>query len=361
MNYLKKSNYKVTATSVSVDDFNQKLIEVDGRAIHLREPDMKYEYISNDIWVFEDNRKNYHLLFKEVNSKIVHLKLDPWTGIADEDKGDKNAGRKAIRKIHSLAKKYNEIIDSPVNNSEYSWEYQDYHNTEYAYSWIDDVHVYDMNSCYPNYFKYPMPYGKIIAENSVVKEGEIGFDIIINVHMKKVLKPKFEGEQADIIFKTKKFKCLAEYADFMFELKRHYNQLGDIKNYNRVKISLNALHGMFKYYNVYISAAVIGYAFRDINKYKNEDTLIVHCDAIFYKGNKDYLFNIGEEMGQFKKDEHNGQSLFYKTESDYKWSDGTIKKKGEKIARRGKNKIYYFNTETRRIERKWDEQKENTQ
>ena len=209
-----------------------------------------------------------------------------------------------------------------------------------------------MNSCYPNYFKYPMPYGNIIAENSVVKEGEIGFDIIINVHMKKVLKPKFEGEQADIIFKTKKFKCLAEYADFMFELKRHYNQLGDVKNYNRVKISLNALHGIFKYYNVYISAAVIGYAFRDINKYKNEDTLIVHCDAIFYKGNKDYLFTIGEEMGQFKKDEHNGQSLFYKTESDYKWSDGTIKKKGEKIARRGKNKIYYFNTESRRIERK---------
>ena len=53
---------------------------------------------------------------------------------ADEDKGDKNVGRKAIRKIHSLAKKYNEIIDSPVNNSEYSWEYEDYHNTEYAYS-----------------------------------------------------------------------------------------------------------------------------------------------------------------------------------------------------------------------------------
>ena len=200
---MKKSNYKVTATSVSVDDFNQKLIEVDGRAIHLREPNIEYEYISNDIWVFEDNRKNYHLLFKEVKNKIIHLKLDPWTGVADEDKGDKNAGKKAIRKIHSLAKKYNEVIDSPVNNNKYSWEYEDYHNTQYSYGWIEDVHAYDMNSCYPYFMTKPLPYGEIVRENDIVQDDEIGFNYDLTYKNDESFKLVLPKSKANIIFKTK--------------------------------------------------------------------------------------------------------------------------------------------------------------
>lgn len=348
---MKQNNHKVRPVSVNVEEFNRHLLTLNGRVLHLHEPNMITEKISNDVWVYEDNRKNYHLLYKGYQNKIVHCKLDPWTGVADPNDKDDRAGYKASRRFNKLKKKYNEEIDSPVNDSSYSWEFENSYNKEYCYEWIENVHAYDMNSCYPTYFKYPLPYGEIINRNSIVNKGEIGFDIIVNIKHKKVLKTKFEGEQADIIFKTKKFKCLEEYADQMFCLKRHYKEIGDEGNYNNIKVTLNALHGNLKYHNVYMAAAIIGYAYREIHKYVRPNTIMVHCDEIHYIGNMDSLFDIGDEMGQFHKNEHNGQSFYYRSESDKEWSDGTIIKKGEKIARRGKNKTYYFNTETRRIER----------
>lgn len=348
---MKQNKHKVKSISVNLEEFNNKLAEVDGRVIHLHEPDINYEKISNDVWIYEDNRRNYHLLYKEYKTKIIHYKLDPWTGVADPNDKDDRAGYKAMRRINKLQKKYNEIIDSPVNNKEYSWEFENYYSKDHCYEWLEDVHAYDMNSCYPTYFKYPMPYGYIVGENRVVQANEIGFDIIINIKHKKVLKTKFEGEQADIIFKTKKFKCLEEYADQMFCLKKHYKQIGDESNYNNIKVALNALHGNLKYHNVYMAAAIIGYAFKEIHKYVRPNTIMMHCDEIHYIGNMDSLFDLGDEMGQFHKNKHNGQSFYYKSESDKQWSDGTIIKKGEKKARRGKDRTYYFNTESRRMER----------
>ena len=351
MNCLKKSNYKVKAISVNLSDFNKKLSEVDGRVIHYHEPDMQYEKISNDIWVYEDKRQNYHLIFKEVKNKIIHYKLDPWTGVADPNNNDERAGSKAMRILNKLARKYNENIDSPVNNKEYSWEFDDDCDQEHSYEWLENVHAYDMNSCYPTYFKYPLPYGYIINRNSIVNKGEIGFDIIVNIKHNKILKTKFEGEQADIIFKTKKFKCLEEYANQMFCLKQYHKQMDDDDNYDKTKKVLNALHGNLKYHNVYMAAAILGYAFREMQKYKRPNTIMIHCDEIFYIGNMDHLFDIGDEMGQFHKNKHNGQSFYYRSESDKEWSDGTIIKKGEKKVRRGKDRTYYFNTETRRMEK----------
>ena len=359
---MKKLQHKVAATSVGLAEFNKKLAEVDGRVLHLHEPDMKYEKVSNDIWLYEDNRRNYHLIFKEAKNKIIHYKLDPWTGEADPNNKDDRAGYKASRRLNTLKRKYNEEIDSPVNNPEFSWQFEDICNHDYSYRWVEDVHAYDMNSCYPTYFKYPLPYGHVIAENSIVKQGEIGFDIIINIKHKKILKTKFEGEQADIIFKTKKFKCLEEFADSLFALKRHYKQIGDESNYNNIKVALNALHGNLKYHNVYMAAAIIGYAYREMHKYIRPNTIMVHCDEIHYIGNMDSLFDLGDEMGQFHKNEHNGQSFYFRSESDKEWSDGTIIKKGEKKSRRGKDRTYYFNSETRRMEKIiCEEKKENTQ
>ena len=348
---MKQNNHKVRPVSVNVEEFNRHLLTLNGRTLHLHEPNMTTEKISNDVWVYEDNRHNYHLLYKGYPNKIVHCKLDPWTGEADPNDNDDRAGSKAMRKLNKLQKEFNENIDSPVNNKEYSWEFEDDYNKEHCYEWIEDVHAYDMNSCYPTYFKYPLPYGYIVNRNSIVNEGEIGFDIIINIKHKKVLKTKFEGEQADIIFKTKKFKCLEKFADQMFDLKKHYKQIDDDDNYDKSKKVLNSLHGNLKYHNVYMAAAILGYAYREIQKYKRPNTIVMHCDELYYIGNMDHLFDIGDEMGQFHKNKHNGQSFYYKSERDKKWSDGTIIKKGENKARQGKNKSYYFNTETRRIER----------
>lgn len=348
---MKQNNHKVRPVSVNVEEFNRHLLTLNGRKLHLHEPDMITEKISNDVWVYEDNRKNYHLLYKGYPNKIVHCKLDPWTGVADPNDNDDRAGSRAMRKLNKLAKEFNENIDSPVNNADYSWEFDDEYNKDHCYEWIEDVHAYDMNSCYPTYFKYPLPYGYIINRNSIVNKDEIGFDIIVNIKHKKVLKTKFEGEQADIIFKTKKFKCLEKFADQMFNLKKEYKQLDDDDNYDKTKKILNSLHGNLKYHNVYMAAAILGYAYKEIQKYKRPNTIVMHCDELYYIGNMDHLFDIGDEMGQFHKNKHNGQSFYYKSESDKKWSDGTIIKKGEKKARRGKNKTYYFNTETRRIER----------
>lgn len=330
-----KANNKTKAVSLSIENFNIKLSQVDKFRKIYKEPTM----VSCNAYIFNDRRKNVHLIYKPPYiNRTVHYVMDPYSGEEDEDMDFKNnAGRDAIRKLHSLAKKYNEEIDSPCNDKELSWEPYFEYNKNYTYRDVEGCYEYDQGSSYPSYFKEPLPYGPIIAENSVVQKGQIGFDIIYNKQFKKVLDTKFEGEQAMIIFNTKKFKCMEEYADIFYEQKRLYPD--GSKERKRIKIKLNALHGILKYYNVYISAAIIGYAKRYMKEHKPDNWLIITVDAYTTLGPMTGI-PMGNEMGQFKL-KHENEGLYYESESIKYWEKGDFSHKGLKRSRIGMTKPKY--------------------
>ena len=323
------------AISLSVEDFNDRLADIDNYRQLYRNP----EIVSCNAHIYRDNRQNVHLVYKRPYiHKTIHYVCDPYTGEKDEDVEISNlTGRDAIRKLHRLAKKYNEVIDSPCNNPELSWEPYFECNPNYTFRDIEGCYEYDQGSSYPSYFKEPLPYGNVIAKNTVVNEGQIGFDILYNKQHKKVLEAKFVGDNAMIIFNTKKFKCMEEYANTFYEEKRKYPD--GSKERKRAKIKLNALHGILKYYNVYISAAIIGYAKRYMQQHKPDNWLIITVDAFATLGPMTGI-PIGDNMGEFKI-KHENEGLYYESESIKYWENGDFSHKGLKRSRIGIDKPKY--------------------
>ena len=328
-------NKKRKPISLNVEDFNNRLEAIDNFKKFYKEPTV----VSCNAYIFKDKRHNIHLLYKAPYlHRVCHYVCDPYTGLKDDDIDvSAHAGRDAIRRLHSIAKKYNEVIDSPCNDSELSWEPYFEYNKNYTYRDIEGCYEYDQGSSYPSYFKQPLPYGPIVAENTVVKEGQIGFNIEYNKMRKKVLYTKFEGEYARIIFNTKRFKCMEDYAN-IFYMEKELCPEGS-KERRRIKIKLNALHGMLKYYNVYMAAAIIGYAKRYMEQHKPDNWLIITVDAYTTLGPMTGI-PIGNEMGQFKI-KHENEGLYYETESIKYWENGDIVHKGLKRSRIGIDKPKY--------------------
>lgn len=331
------NNYKkVKPISLDVEDFNSMLSRTDNYKKSYTEP----KTVSCNAYIFKDRRSNQHLIFKvPYLNKAKHYVCDPYTGLRDDNIDlSMHAGRDAYRRLHSLAKKYNEIVDSPCNNSELSWEPYFEYNSNYTFRDIEGCYEYDQGSSYPSYFKYPLPYGPIVAKDSIVNEGQIGFNIEFNKMHNKVLIAKFAGEPADIIFNTKKFKCMEEYADIFYAEKKACKD--GTRERQRIKIKLNALHGVLKYHNVYMSAAIIGYAKRYMQEHKPDNWLVITVDAYVTKGPMTGI-PIGDELGQFKI-KHENEGFYYESESIKYWEFGEFSHKGLKRSRIGKTKPDYI-------------------
>ncbi len=335
---------KVNPTTIKVEDFNEYLYALDGRHIKYEKPN---GIISDFVFVYEDNRKNRHLIYKDSHTnKTYHFKCDPYLNEVDPlEKYKNNAGAIAMRSLNRFLKKNHESIRCPCNNPKYSWRGFEWYDPDHAYEDLTNVYQYDMNSAYLYYFTKPLPYGDIIRRNSYVNQGEIGFVIENSIDGKRYLETCFEGEYADIIFKTKVYQSFIDYA---YENYKKRLLITDEFEKKGFKIRMHALHGNLKYHNVYISTAVVGYCKRQMLALRDDKTIMCTIDSITHIG--PMKIDLGNQLGQFKE-EHTNEKFMYYNNAVKVWNDTDVYHKGLDKKRAGIVKQYQYNIENNRMEK----------
>ena len=105
---------------------------------------------------------------------------------------------------------------------------------------------------------------------------------------------------AYIIFKSIIYKSFSEFATDIYKLKKT-----SIKaERDKVKLMLNALVGLMKNHNIFIEAAITGYAKDLMISLRDENTIMQTLDSIVSLKPRTDL-DIGEELGQFKEEHTN--------------------------------------------------------
>ena len=129
-------------------------------------------------------------------------------------------GRSGYIKMKKFCNKYNEIIDFKDNDNfiNYKWIPYEFADKNHYNKILEHCYEYDSNSNYLSKFKMPLPYGEIVREDDYVNDGEIGFNIVYNKNHEPAISTVFIGK-ANIIFKTKVYKGLVEFADYMYSEK----------------------------------------------------------------------------------------------------------------------------------------------
>jgi len=331
---------------ITLIDFNEKLKSLKGRLFHFNKPS-KNECLCWDVYWYQDAQMNFHLLYKDIDKtnkkKSYHYAFDPinMNRPNESEEENKQIGRLAFKKAKEYANKYNEELDYPKNK-----EWVRYHDDDYDIvcsvyyyesrdfpraTWIKHCYGYDMNSCYPYFLTKPLPYGDIIRENDIVGKDEIGFIDDISYKNKRMLKACFEGEYATYIFKAKIYKGLSEFAYTQYELKKTATD----EERDSVKQEYNALVGIFKYHNIFIRSAVLGYAERYIKSLRDENTIIQTVDSIVSSKPRNDL-DIGTKLGQFKV-VNADQSFIFNTSDVKRWAGEPMKKKGLKPSKAHEN------------------------
>lgn len=332
--------YNTRIESVSAEEFDAALNYCDN---YIEAEPTSDSLISRNKYYWQDNRSNYHLVFKDyMDKRIVHLIFDPFTGEKDDTYEYKyRAGFKAFMALKSLAKKYDELDDinkfkDSIYAKDYSWipyEQLDPYNTN---KWVK-AWEYDSNSNYLSKMKKPLPYGDIIRQNDYVDDGEIGFNIVANAkNGKKSLVTVFMGH-ADLIFKTKIYKSFSELADNMYAIKQTLS--GEEKD--KYKIKICALHGNMKNHNIFIATAIIGYSSEEIKMYNNMAHVYMNTvDSIICDRPIDAI-PLGDGLGQFKVP-HEGVLFKYRSHGIKEWATGEKKHKGQKKSRIGIEHQQYY-------------------
>ena len=294
------------------------------------------------LYLWKDSQFNYHLAFNlsdEKNQKVVsyHFAVDAYMPNDEQTVIDHNSsdhtgfGRIAIRDAKKLSQKYNEDFDYANNKdfvdvkyfgkkrviakdltvSQYNWS-----DNEFKGKWIDKVWSYDMNSCFPYFLQKPLPTGDIIRTDDFVKEGELGFRFGVDINTDKTtLITVFPGDnlKAQMIFKTKIYKGLSEYALLGYRKKKQSPEYKPI---------YNSFVGSLKNHNIFMRAAVLGYAERYITSLRDENTLMITTDSITSLTPRTDL-PIGSELGQFKC-EYSGVPFFFESTKAKMYETGKI-------------------------------------
>ena len=292
--------------------------------------------ISTNWYKWQDNRSNYHLIFKDYSlKKVRHLQLDPFTCKPDPQVIN-NAGSRAYRKMKKYLKRYNEDINFKDNDKylNYTWipfEKMDTKNTaKKVIAW-----EYDSNSNYLAQMRKPLPYGDIVRENDYIKDGEIGFRIIFNSKHMKALETVFDKQiKADFIFKTKIYNGLVEFANNMYAERK---AIIDKDKENDFKTIICAAHGNLKYHNIFMAVAIMGYSKQELLSYCNDVHVYMNTvDSIICDRPIDNI-PLGTKLGQYKiKDKHAGKEFIYFGHGHKEWLESKdISHKGTKKSRIG--------------------------
>lgn len=335
--------FKVKAISVSYEEMNNILYKLDGRIIEVLHSEKDLKEISYKVYIYYDTRNNMHLYYKDIfptdtvkkgyKRQVLHYKLNLYD-MEKRPEENEDIPLKAILKLNSLARKYKE--NYKLNKDKVDVNISEYHATMYSYTnpkfprnvWIDNCYGYDMNSCYPTFMKYPLPNGDPVGFKRIVMDNEIGFiygaKLNANGFNKTVEKVK-TGEYADIIFKSMIYKSFSEFATNIYELKKNSNEA----ERDRAKLMLNALPGLMRRHNIFIEAAITGYAKDIIIGLRDENTIMQRVDSIISSKPRTDL-DIGEELGQFKE-EHTNEPFIFVSEGKKRWLNSKSSIKGESV------------------------------
>ena len=103
--------YNTRIESVSAEEFD---IALNYCGNYIEAEPTSDSLISRNKYYWQDNRSNYHLVYKDyMTKKVVHLIFDPFTGEKDDTYEYKyRAGFKAFMALKSLAKKYD--VSMPI-------------------------------------------------------------------------------------------------------------------------------------------------------------------------------------------------------------------------------------------------------
>lgn len=328
---------------VTIEEFNKVLEEMDYRYKKPYNPADSNEELGSNLYLWYDKRNQPHLLvkkpiynekLKKYKNEILHLVVDPFNPHIAKSDDLYMPGANAFKKAKKLCDKYGDDLNY-INNDYYDAFYKtdqfDFNNLDYQKEWYKAVD-FDMNNCYPSFFKNPLPYGEIIGYNRIVRAGEIGFDeVMIKDEMGIVLHTS-PVSKASIIFKSKIYQGLIEYASNSYTNLRKLDHESDERL--RLKAYTHAFLGNMKHHNIFIRAAVLGYARAFMEKIKFEYrkyiiTMTVDSIVTVRPDLIEPLLPMGEEMGQFKI-EYNGYYCRLGP-GIVAWANDTIKYKSKSL------------------------------
>lgn len=330
--------YKVKKESVDVYAFEKALNYCNNLIGYNIEP-KDTDKISNNWYLWQDRRSNYHLVFRDYcTKKVRHLVLDPYTGEKDYTIEINNAGARTYKKIKKYTQRYNEDINFKDNDKylNYTWIPFEYMDTSHVFKKVI-AYEYDSNSNYLAQFKKPLPYGDIIRENDYIKQDEIGFNIIYNGKGKKAIEAVFKGH-ADIIFKAKIYQGLTDFANDMYAKRK---SMEDGIEKDKFKKLICSAHGNLKYHNIFMAVAIIGYSKQELLSYCDGVHVYMHTvDSIICDRPIDNI-PIGTDLGQYKL-KHIKEEFMYQSHGIKVWEDGDCSHKGLKKSRIGIYTPKYF-------------------
>ena len=313
---------KLRIEYITFDSFNAKIKRKTNQIFedYILKSEQINEYIQifkNEVYLWTDRKGNIHAVLKdeELNWKNKHYAVDGYIGDSIEVANEKTAkapdgiGAQAIKDINRFAKVTNE--DYEISEEEvfrllgidsfddiYCEPYL-FCDPNYACRKLEHIWSYDMNSCYPYFLTKELPYGKNLGCGKV-QEDEIGFiESPGNGKILLKLELKTSG-YAQFRFKKKEYKCFKMWAEHGYVRKQ---------TDHKFKVRFNAMLGAMKYHNIFIRAAVLGYAREFMESKKDENTIMQTVDNIVSLKSRDDL-DIGLELGQFKL-EHVNATLTY--------------------------------------------------
>lgn len=186
-------------------------------------------------------------------------------------------------------------------------------NPQYDQRW-SKCWAYDINSAYPAALLKPIPDVNNDLGLGFIKEGQIGY----NENEEGVLIEVYEG------FATYRFNLIPspwkDYVRKQYNKIKNFKAKGNFVEAGKVKESLVIAIGVLRNHNPFLYTHILTECRNQINKYKDENTMLINTDCIYSAVPRDDI-PLGKEIGEFKTLAQNG-SLIYIDGADYQWENG---------------------------------------
>lgn len=189
-------------------------------------------------------------------------------------------------------------------------------NMKYINNRYNNCFSYDINSSYSYAMIQNIPdTSKILRKNDFLKEGEIGFKIMLDtLTMRLSMFAVFNvNDYADYIFKSieSPFK---KFVEFYYNKKKNAKSKVERAKYKDI---LNISVGYTRRVNPFIYSCILTRARKNIFKYIDDNTLIATTDSIVSLKKRSDL-KISNEIGDFKIER---KGTFAYNKSGYQWDE----------------------------------------
>ena len=174
--------------------------------------------------------------------------------------------------------------------------------------------AYDINSAYPAALLKPVPDVNNDLGFGIIEEGQIGYrenDDGILIEVNSGIAPyRFNLITSPWI----------DYVKNQFNKIRKFKEKGNLNEAGKIKEGLVIAIGILRNHNPFLYTHILTECRKQINKYKDENTMLINTDCIYSAVPRNDI-PLGKELGEFKELAQNG-SLMYIDGADYQWETG---------------------------------------